>query len=179
MVVRKTSAAPTDPVFNPMWRQGMYTIHAVAVLGVTCSWSMSEIRCMRSCSRYPVYGLDATSGRLNVSDVFAILALPWFRVHLGVLTDLGDVVAGTTAYPSMWIIEAVTVSHFVLTGLLWAAPLLHWVFWDLDVLRDRRTHNLVFDLPKIFGIHLLASADGTSALYHRVARCMPPVAAWT
>ena len=30
---------PTDYVFNPMWRQGMYVLPFMARLGVTTSWS--------------------------------------------------------------------------------------------------------------------------------------------
>ena len=30
---------PTDNVFNPMWRQGMYVLPFMARLGVTTSWS--------------------------------------------------------------------------------------------------------------------------------------------
>lgn len=29
---------PSDPVFNPMWRQGMYVLPFMARLGVTESW---------------------------------------------------------------------------------------------------------------------------------------------
>ena len=34
----------------------------------------------------------------------------------------------------------------------------HWVFWDLDCFRDRRTNSPAIDLPKLFGIHLILSA---------------------
>lgn len=39
-------------------------------------------------------------------------------------------------------------------GLLWLASFWHWVYWDLDLFRDRRTGVPVLDSPKIFGIHL-------------------------
>ena len=38
--------------------------------------------------------------------------------------------------------------------LLWAASLWHWVFWDLDLFRDRRSNKRAIDSPKLFGIHL-------------------------
>ena len=96
---------PTDYVFNPMWRQGMYVLPFMARLGVTTSWS----------------GWSAT---------------------------------GTGATSNLWTIEGVAVSHIVLAGLLWAASLWHWVFWDLDLFRDRRSNKRAIDSPKLFGIHL-------------------------
>ena len=42
----------------------------------------------------------------------------------------------------------------MLAGLLWAASLWHWVFWDLDLFRDRRSNKRAIDSPKLFGIHL-------------------------
>ena len=38
------------------------------------------------------------------------------------------------------------------------ASMWHWVFWDLDCFRDRRTNSPAIDLPKLFGIHLILSA---------------------
>ena len=105
---------PTDYVFNPMWRQGMYVLPFMARLGVTTSWS----------------GWSAT---------------------------------GTGATSNLWTIEGVAVSHIVLAGLLWAASLWHWVFWDLDLFRDRRSNKRAIDSPKLFGIHLtLASTQRPS-----------------
>ncbi len=95
---------PTDPRFNPMWRQGMYVLPFMARLGVTSSWT----------------GWD--------------LAPPGTR--------------------TFWTIEGVAVSHILLAGLLWAASLWHWVFWDLDLFRDRRSNKRGIDSPKLFGIHL-------------------------
>lgn len=102
---------PTDYVFNPMWRQGMYVLPFMARLGVTTSWS----------------GWSAT---------------------------------GTGATSNLWTIEGVAVSHIVLAGLLWAASLWHWVFWDLDLFRDRRSNKRAIDSPKLFGIHLTFALVG-------------------
>lgn len=38
------------------------------------------------------------------------------------------------------------------------ASMWHWVFWDLDCFRDRRTNAPAIDLPKLFGIHVILSA---------------------
>jgi hypothetical protein len=38
------------------------------------------------------------------------------------------------------------------------ASMWHWVFWDLDCFRDRRTNAPAIDLPKLFGIHVALSA---------------------
>lgn len=50
------------------------------------------------------------------------------------------------------------VSHICLSGLLMFASMWHWVFWDLDCFRDRRTNAPAIDLPKLFGIHVILSA---------------------
>jgi hypothetical protein len=49
-------------------------------------------------------------------------------------------------------------AHICLSGLLMLASMWHWVFWDLDCFRDRRTNAPAIDLPKLFGIHLILSA---------------------
>ena len=54
----------------------------------------------------------------------------------------------------IWTYEGVGTTHIILAGLLFAASLWHWVYWDLDLFRDRRTGALALDLPKLFGIHL-------------------------
>ncbi|WP_287129488.1 photosystem II chlorophyll-binding protein CP47 [Candidatus Cyanaurora vandensis] len=56
-----------------------------------------------------------------------------------------------------WSFEGIAAAHIVLSGLLFLAACWHWVNWDLDLFRDPRTGDLVLDLPKIFGIHLLLS----------------------
>lgn len=116
---------PTDPRFNPMWRQGMYVMPFQARLGCTSSWA-------------------------------------GWRVDNAVSTTTA------ASSPTFWTIEGVAVSHIFLAGLLWAASLWHWVFWDLDVFRDRRSNNRVIDSPKLFGIHLLLSGllCGTFGSFH-------------
>ena len=82
-----------------------------------------------------------------------------FMARLGVLSSWSR----WTSLPidptttSAWSIEAVCISHLLLAGLLWAASLWHWVFWDLDVFRDLRSNTRVIDAPKLFGIHLALS----------------------
>ena len=79
---------------------------------------------------------------------------------------------GTGATSNLWTIEGVAVSHIVLAGLLWAASLWHWVFWDLDLFRDRRSNKRAIDSPKLFGIHLtLAGLLGVFAgIFHLSCR---------
>ena len=100
---------PSDPVFNPMWRQGMYVLPFMTRLGITQSW--------------------------------------------GGWTINGE----TSSNPGIWSYEGVATSHIILSGLLFAAAVWHWVFWDLDLFRDPRTGDPALDLPKIFGIHLFLS----------------------
>jgi photosystem II CP47 chlorophyll apoprotein len=97
---------PSDPIFNPMWRQGMFVLPFMSRLGVTTSWAGWSI----------------------------------------------------DSIPSAWSYEAVAGVHIVLSGLLMLAAMWHWVFWDLDCFRDRRTNAPALDLPKLFGIHVILSA---------------------
>ena len=53
----------------------------------------------------------------------------------------------STKTASIWTVEGIAVAHVLLAGLLWAASLWHWVFWDLDLFRDRRSNNRVIDSP--------------------------------
>lgn len=99
---------PSDPIFNPMWRQGMFVIPFMTRLGVTSSWAG--------------WSLDPTG------------------------------------LPQAWSYEAVAFGHIILSGLLLAASIWHWVYWDLDCFRDRRTGKPAIDSPKLFGIHLCLSS---------------------
>ena len=46
---------PTDPRFNPMWRQAMYVMPFMARLGVTSSWTGWSVTLLEgSCSAYLV-----------------------------------------------------------------------------------------------------------------------------
>lgn len=98
---------PSDPVLNPMWRQGMYVLPFMTRLGITKSWGGWSI------TGEPVTGLN------------------------------------------LWTFESVAAAHILLSGLLFLAACWHWVYWDLELFKDRRGDNPVLDLPKIFGIHLL------------------------
>ena len=136
---------PTDYVFNPMWRQGMYVLPFMARLGVTTSWS----------------GWSATG--TGASD----LATGWTHpLHLrpvdwNVCSEVWIAVVERCLSPPPCLGHRSTalVSHVKrrfpsLAGLLWAASLWHWVFWDLDLFRDRRSNKRAIDSPKLFGIHL-------------------------
>ena len=80
-----------------------------------------------------------------------------FITRLGVVDSwsgwsmLGETASGSSAV--LWSYEAVGTSHIILAGLLFAASIWHWTYWDLDLFRSRRGDSLTLDLPKIFGIH--------------------------
>jgi photosystem II CP47 chlorophyll apoprotein len=48
----------------------------------------------------------------------------------------------------------VATVHIVLSSLLFLVVIWHWVFWDLELFRNKCTCKPSLDLPKIFGIHL-------------------------
>ena len=100
---------PTDPMFNPMWRQGMFVMPVLARLGVTSSWSGWSVDSSVSLDNSPI---------------------------------------------PVWTVEGVALVHICLAGLLWASALWHWVYWDLDVFRDRLSSKSLIDAPRLFGIHL-------------------------
>merc|ERR1712060_422200 len=101
---------PTDPVFNPIWRQGMYSIPIAS--------------------------------------------------RLGVVTSIYDWYIGTSNFNSyqLWNFEIVSLAHLCLSGLLALASIWHWAYWDLDLFLEARTGNLVLDLVRILGIHLVLSS---------------------
>ena len=101
---------PSDPVLNPMWRQGMFVMPFMARLGVTDSWG----------------GWSITGE--SVSD------------------------------PGIWSFEGVALTHIILSGMCFLAAIWHWVYWDLELVRDPRTGEPALDLPKIFGIHLFLAS---------------------
>lgn len=104
---------------------------------------------------YEVAGFDPSDLTFNPMWRQGMYVLP-FLTRLGCV-DSWSGWRMTDASPSrggLWSFEGVATAHIVLAGLLFAASLWHWVFWDLDLFRDRRTGALALDLPKIFGIHL-------------------------
>merc|ERR1712060_646665 len=101
---------PTDPVFNPIWRQGMYSIPMGSRLGVTTS----------------IY--DWYIGTSNFNEY------------------------------QLWNFEIVSLAHLCLSGLLALASIWHWAYWDLDLFLESRTGNLVLDLVRILGIHLILAS---------------------
>ena len=49
---------PTDPRFNPMWRQAMYVMPFMARLGVTSSWTGWSVTLLEgSRTNFPVLGV--------------------------------------------------------------------------------------------------------------------------
>jgi photosystem II CP47 chlorophyll apoprotein len=51
-------------------------------------------------------------------------------------------------------LEAVVLSHLLLSGLLILSAFWHWCYWDLDVFVSSTSGTLVLDLLRVFGIHL-------------------------
>lgn len=104
---------------------------------------------------YEVGAFDPTDIAFNPMWRQGMYVLP-FMTRLGVVDSWSSwsMVGVPTSNPGLWTYEGVGVTHIVLAGLLFAASLWHWVYWDLDLFRDRRTGALALDLPKLFGIHL-------------------------
>lgn len=47
------------------------------------------------------------------------------------------VTADTNSSIGFWSYEGVAASHIILSGLLFLAAIWHWVYWDLELFRDR------------------------------------------
>ncbi|WP_218081465.1 photosystem II chlorophyll-binding protein CP47 [Anthocerotibacter panamensis] len=120
-----------------------------------------------SMALYEVATYNPTDAVLNPMWRQGMYVLP-FMTRLGVVNSwsgwsvfgpysadgYGNLLTGDIG---VWSYEGIAGAHIVLAGLLFLAACWHWVNWDLDLFRDARTGDLVLDLPKIFGIHLLLS----------------------
>jgi len=120
-----------------------------------------------SMALYEVASYNPTDAVLNPMWRQGMFVLP-FMTRLGVINSwsgwsvfgpynadgFGNPIVGDVGF---WSFEGIAAAHIVLAGLLFLAACWHWVNWDLDLFRDGRTGDLVLDLPKIFGIHLLLS----------------------
>ena len=104
---------------------------------------------------YEVASFDPSDLTFNPMWRQGMYVLP-FLARLGCVESWSgwQLASLNTGAGRLWSIEGVATAHIVLAGLLFAASLWHWVYWDLDLFRDRRTSALALDLPKIFGIHL-------------------------
>ncbi|KAM3102204.1 photosystem II chlorophyll-binding protein CP47 [Phormidesmis sp. 146-12] len=82
-----------------------------------------------------------------------------FMARLGVVNSWQgwNVMGEAVKDHGIWTFETVAVTHIVLSGLLFLAACWHWVYWDLDLFKDERTGEPFLDLPRVFGIHLLAA----------------------
>jgi len=129
---------PKEPLFNPMWRQGIFVLPFITRLGVTKSWAGWTI-------------LDAvgttTEGKILGGQEIVQAS-----------TNRGSPSIFDAAARNIWRYEGVAVAHIGLSGLLILAAIWHWTFWDLELFRDQRSGAPVLDLPKIFGIHLSLSS---------------------
>lgn len=104
---------------------------------------------------YELASFDPTDLTFNPMWRQGLYVLP-MASRLGCVTSWSgwSLVPSSSGLATVWSYEGVAASHLVLAGLLFAASVWHWTYWDLDVFRDRRTGELCLDLPTIFGIHL-------------------------
>lgn len=122
---------PSDPLLNPMWRQGMLVLPHMARLGITESWS----------------GWTITGER--------------FTESMSPMAGGGLAAGGWSLASFTWTFEWVALSHVILSGLCFLAALWHWFYWDIVLFyRETESGSLVdqLDLPKVFGIHLLLAS---------------------
>lgn len=124
---------PSDPVLNPVWRQGMYVLPYMARLGVTSS----------------VSGWNLIDGYTNTS-VFNPSQVDFSTLYQRI-ENLGG-----------WTLETVALAHIGLSGALILASMWHWYYWNLDVFENDNLffqEVRTLDFLLLFGIHLsLASA---------------------
>ena len=81
-----------------------------------------------------------------------------FSSRLGVIESSYGWVQGESLFNSAWAYEIVVLSHLILSGLLLLSSQWHWVYSDLDLFISTTTGNLVLDLNRIFGIHLVLAS---------------------
>jgi len=78
--------------------------------------------------------------------------------RLGVCSSVYHWSVGVDSLYSAWTYELVSLSHIILCGLCILAGFWHWSNWDLDVFISTASGNLVLDLNRIFGIHLMLAS---------------------
>nr|YP_003795264.2 photosystem II 47 kDa protein [Chromera velia]ADJ66506.2 photosystem II 47 kDa protein [Chromera velia] len=124
---------PSDPVLNPMWRQGMYVLPFMARLGIT-----------NSSDKWNLFGSQDyyKSDTPNGTGV-----LNWWT---------------RTGNQGGWTFESVALAHFGLSGMLILASMWHWYYWNLDLFENDNVffqNVTTLDYLLLFSIHLtLASA---------------------
>ena len=77
-----------------------------------------------------------------------------FVNRLGLVSSsLGWATGMSSEISNYWTYETVVFSHILLSGACILASFWHWAYWDLDLFL-KKTRELVYDLIRIFGIHL-------------------------
>jgi photosystem II CP47 chlorophyll apoprotein len=118
---------------------------------LTAGWAGSMVL-------YELALFDPSDAALNPMLRQGMYVMP-FMARLGVTNSWQgwNVMGETVTNPGLWTFETVAVTHILLSGLLFLAACWHWVYWDLDLFKNERTGEPALDLPRIFGIHLLAA----------------------
>jgi photosystem II CP47 chlorophyll apoprotein len=104
----------SDPIYNPIWRQGSFILSFITRLGVNTS----------------------------IFDWCIGVEFLYYNTSLNIL----------------WKFESVSVSYFILAGLLSLYSFWHWSYWDLKVFILNFTAKLSLDLVRIFGIPLFLAS---------------------
>ena len=104
----------SDPIYNPIWRQGSFVLSFITRFGVSTS----------------------------IFDWCIGVEFLYYNASFNIL----------------WKFESVSVSYFILAGLLSLSSFWHWSYWDLKVFISSFTAKLSLDLVRIFGIHLFLAS---------------------
>ncbi|MGV0026986.1 photosystem II chlorophyll-binding protein CP47 [Phormidesmis priestleyi] len=118
---------------------------------LTAGWAGSMVL-------YELSQFNPSDAALNPMWRQGMYVMP-FMARLGVVNSWQgwNVLGEAVKDHGIWTFETVAVTHIVLSGLLFLAACWHWVYWDLDLFKDERTGEPFLDLPRVFGIHLLAA----------------------
>merc|ERR1712061_586419 len=108
---------------------------------------------------YELVLIDPTDPVYNPIWIQGSYVLP-FISRLGSTRSMFGWSLGIDYNMATWSYESVALSHLSLSGLLILASCWHWAYWDLDLFISSTTGNLVLDLNKIFGIHLVLASLG-------------------
>ena len=118
----------SDPIYNPIWRQGCYLVPFITRIGVMIS----------------IFGWNLGGDMIILVDLVVDLGF----LGAGAVTKL---------VLSIFTFEIVVLAHVLLSGLLILISFWHWSYWDL-VLFVSETGNLRLDLLKVFAVHLLLAS---------------------
>ena len=118
--------------------------------GILASWSALYIL-------YELIIFDSTDPRYNPCWRQGCYVIP-FISRLGSTTSLYNWSLGIKLSRSVWTYETMNVAHLLFSGLLILAAFWHWAYLDLDIFVSVKTSQLLLDLNKILGIHLMVAS---------------------